>query len=99
SCGTPYDTIPNFALNPTMVSAQDGPWSSPSTWSLGRVPQAQDILVLNHQVTYDSLNGIADVIGIEAGASLRFRTDISTKLMVGIVKLFEGGTLEIGTAT
>jgi len=99
SCGTPYDTIPNFAFSPTMVSLQDGPWSSPSTWSLGRVPQAQDILVLHHQVTYDSLTGIADVIGIDVGASLRFRTDISTRLQVGILKLFDGGTLEIGTAT
>lgn len=99
SCGTPYDTIPNFAQNPTMVSAMDGPWSAPPTWSLGRLPQADDILVINHQVTYDSTTGIADVIGIDTGASLRFRTDIDTKLQVGVVKVFEGGRLEIGTAS
>jgi hypothetical protein len=98
SCGTPYDTIPNFALNPTMVTAHSGAWSSPSTWSLGRVPNGQDILVLQHHVIYDSMTGIADVIGIDSGASLRFRTDISTRLQVGIIKLFEGGRLEIGTA-
>jgi len=99
SCGTPYDTIPNFAQNPTMVTAMDGPWSAPSTWSLGRLPLAADILLINHQVTYDSTTGIADVIGIDTGASLRFRTDIDTKLQVGVVKVFEGGRLEIGTAS
>ncbi len=98
TCGTPYDTIPNFAFNPTLVSVQDGPWSSPSTWSLGRVPEAQDIIVLHHQVTYDSQTGIVDVIGIYGGASLRFRTDRSTKLQVGVLKVFEGGTLTIGTS-
>lgn len=98
SCGTPYDTIPNFALNPTILSSQDGPWSSSSTWSLGRLPTAQDVVVVRHQVTYDSQNGIADVIGIDGGASLQFRTDVSTKLQVGILKVFDGGTLTIGTA-
>lgn len=98
SCGTPYDTIPNFAFNPSMVSTEDGPWSSPSTWSLGRVPQAQDVLAIRHQVTYDSQTGIADVIGIHVGGSLRFRTDIATTLQVGILEVFEGGTLTIGTS-
>lgn len=97
NCGTPYDTIPNFALNPTIVSVQDGPWSSPSTWSPGRLPEAQDIVVVRHHVTYDSQTGIADVIGIDGGASLRFRPDISTRLQVGVLKVFQGGLLTIGT--
>ena len=97
SCGTPYDTVPNFAANPTIVSVKDGPWSSPATWSLGRVPDASDIVAIQHQVSYDSQTGIADVIGIKTGAGLRFRTDVTTKLMVGVLKIFEGGALTIGT--
>lgn len=97
SCGTPYDTIPNFAQNPTIESVQNGAWSSPSTWSGSRLPNASDIVVIHHQVLYDTMTGIGDVIGIDTGASLRFRTDINTRLQVGIIKIFDGGTLEIGS--
>ena len=99
SCTTPFDTIPDFAGNPTITTAQNGSWSSPATWSPARVPQAGDVVMIRHTVTYDSLDGIADVIGIDTAATLQFRTDTSTRLRAGTIKVYAGGTLAIGRAT
>ena len=96
---THNDTIPNFAQNATIVSATNGNWSSTSTWDLGRVPTASDIVLVNHAVTYESSIGIADVIGIAAGGALRFRTDINTLLQVGVLLVQPNGILEVGTAS
>src|SRR5262249_8891624 len=41
---TPYDRIPNFGANPTIVSAHSGAWSSTGTWSPARVPVAGDVV-------------------------------------------------------
>ena len=41
---TAHDHIPEFAANPTIQSAANGPWSSPSTWTPSRLPAADDIV-------------------------------------------------------
>jgi hypothetical protein len=94
---TPMDTIPNFAANHTIESVADGAWSSPSTWNLNRVPGPSDVVAVSHVVTYDSTTGVADVVGIADGAALRFRTDVDTKLQVGVLLVFPSGELEVGT--
>jgi len=92
------DTIPNFAKNPTIHSTQNGNWSNPSTWSPARVPLAEDVVLIQHDVTYDSLTGNANVIGIDASAALRFKANQNTQLRVGTLLVMPNGTLEVGTA-
>jgi hypothetical protein len=92
-----HDTIPNFAYQPTLQSAQDGPWSSASTWSPARTPQSGDVVRIAHDVSCDGTAGIADVVGIASGGRLSFRTDQSTMLRVGTLLVMPGGALEIGT--
>jgi hypothetical protein len=99
---TPYDQIPNFGANPTLVSVASGAWSSPSTWSLGRVPQAGDVVSINPStsVSYDSVSSAAvQTVVIQAGGSLVFRTDMSTTLTVVNLLVLQGGTLQIGTTS
>jgi hypothetical protein len=92
--------IPNLCANPSIVSVQNGPWSSPSTWSLGRVPTTGDCVWVssNTTVTYDAVSNAAlDCLGIQAGAALTFRTDINTRLTVGTMMIMPNGTLDVGT--
>ncbi len=95
---TPHDHVPDFAENPTIRSAASGGWSSPSTWVPARVPTSTDVVGITHIVTFDTLTGEADVIGINSGGVLRFATGQSTRLRVGTLMVLAGGTLEIGTA-
>jgi len=92
------DSVPNFAQNPTIQSTQNGNWSSASTWNPARVPQSGDIVLISHNVSYDSMTGDATVIGIEASGALRFTTNQNTQLRVGTVLVMPDGTLEVGTA-
>jgi len=94
---THHDTIPNFAQQHTSVSAQDGPWSSASTWNPTRVPGPGDVVSIVNAVTYDSATGDVDTIGIEGGGTLRFSTGHSTILKVANLLVMPGGVLEIGT--
>jgi hypothetical protein len=96
---TPNDQIPNFAANPTIRSVANGPWSSPSTWSAGRVPGSSDVVGVLHSVTFDSGAGEAHVVGIESGGVLRFSTGQNTRLRVGTLLVQPNGRLEVGTAT
>jgi hypothetical protein len=96
---TAHDHIPNFAANPTISSVLDGSWSNPATWSLARVPSASDTVSIRHTVTYDSITGNADVIGIDAGGTFRFSTTQNTRLQVGILQVLPNGALEIGSSS
>jgi hypothetical protein len=95
---TPHDHVPNFAASPTIRSAGNGVWSSPSTWSPARLPAPSDVVSIAHSVTYDSTAGDASVIGIEAGGVLRFSVTQSTQLRVGTLLVLPNGTLEVGSA-
>lgn len=97
---TPFDKIPNFGAHPTIVSAHSGPWSDPSTWSLGRLPTTGDVVSIEPHMTisYDvSSTEAIDTVVIQVDGALQFRTDMATKLTVVNLLVLEGGSLEIGT--
>jgi hypothetical protein len=96
---TGHDHIPNFAANPTIRSVSNGPWSSANTWLPTTVPGPSDRVLIEHTVTFDSMSGDVDVIGIEAGGTLRFSTTQSTELRVATLLVMPNGTLEVGTAS
>jgi hypothetical protein len=95
---THHDTIPNFAQNPTIQSAQNGSWFNTNTWNPKRLPNAQDVVLIRHAVAYDSTAGDVDTIGIAAAGVLRFSTSQSTRLKVATLLVQPGGILEIGTS-
>jgi hypothetical protein len=97
---TPYDTIPNFGAHPTISSVQSGPWSSPSTWSTGVVPNTGDIVSIEPYttVTFDAANSaVVNTVIIQNAGQLIFRTDISTTLNVVNLLVLQGGLLQVGT--
>jgi PKD repeat protein len=99
---TPFDKIPNFGANPTVVSVQSGAWSDVNTWSTHQLPGAGDVVSIaaNTVVTYDVVGTAApDTVAIQAGGSLRFRTDMTTKLTVTNLLVLAGGELQVGTPT
>jgi hypothetical protein len=99
---TPYDRIPNFGANPTIVSVRGGAWSDPTTWSLGRVPVAGDVVSINPgmTVTYDTVSTAAvNTVVIQATGHLVFRTDVNTTLTVTNLLVLEGGELQVGTSS
>jgi hypothetical protein len=96
---TPHDHVPNFAATPTIQSVADGGWSVPSTWTPARLPQPGDIVRVAHTVTYDSITGDVEVIGIDSGGTLRFAINQTTRLRVSTLLVLPNGTLEVGTAS
>ena len=100
SCMTHHDTIPNFAGQPTIRSARSGDWTDPSTWAPARVPRADDVVAISAgtAVALDAPDGRARVVGIEAGASLAWKPDVSTRLTVGTLLVLPQGSLVVGTA-
>jgi PKD repeat protein len=99
---TPCLKIPNFGANPTIVSVKSGNWSDPTVWSLGRLPTTGDIVDINPgtTVTYDVNSTVAlNTLEIQASATLAFRPDINTEVVVANFMVLEGGTLQVGTAT
>jgi hypothetical protein len=64
------------------------------------VPVAGDVVSIgaNVDVTYDVVSDAAvKTVAVQAGGSLRFRTDVSTRLTVVNLLVMEGGLLQIGT--
>lgn len=98
---TANDRIPNFGANPTVTAAASGNWSNPAIWSTGQVPIAGDVVSIGtgKTVSYDLVSDVQiKTVAIQSGGSLRFRTDINTRLMVINLLVLEGGELQIGTA-
>jgi hypothetical protein len=89
--------ILDFGHAPSRTSAASGSWSSPATWSGGRVPDASDVVRIapGHTVILDAPDAAAKVVGVSG--TLRFQTDTSTRLTVETVLVYPEGTLEIGT--
>lgn len=93
------DKIPNFGGHPTLMAAQSGLWSDPTTWG-GRLPGTSEIVSIPSglTVTYDVVSDVKlDTVAVQAGATLQFRTDVSTRLRVTNFLVMPAGTLTIGT--
>ena len=91
------DSVPNFGKAYTVINSRDGKWSDAGTWSTGELPGPGAIIRIAEgtTVTYDSIAGDVATIGIEG--RLTFATDTSTRLRVGNLLVYRGGTLEVGT--
>ena len=98
---TSTDTIPNFAKDPTITSAQSGSWSDVATWQQGRVPTSSDIIQIapNTVVTIDTTNAVAGSIGVDDNATLAFAPDVDTKLKVTNILVNDAGTVTAGSNT
>jgi PKD repeat protein len=97
---TPYDSIPDFGASPTIATIKSGNWSDPTTWSLNRVPTAGDVVAIatGTTITYDVVSDAhLNTLEVRSGATLNFRTDVSTRVVVGNFLVLQGGTLTIGT--
>lgn len=93
-----HDTIPNFGVDPDILSVATGNWSSNSTWDLGRPPQAGEIAGIDsaHTVTLDTTSAVCRSLGI--AGKLIYSRSVDTKLLVRDVLVYEGGELDIGTS-
>src|SRR6188474_945544 len=72
-------------------SEKSGPWSDAATWAGGAVPGAGSKVLIRpgHSVLYDVISDQA-IRGIYVGGTLRFATDRSTRLDVGVIKVQAG---------
>ncbi len=93
---TPFDTIPDFAAQPTVSSVKAGNWSDSTVWSTGAVPGSSDVVSVRHVVTFDLAFGTVRVLGVNAGAAWRCSLTQSTTLLVGTFQINPGGALWCG---
>ncbi|MGH9387884.1 MAG: M12 family metallopeptidase [Vicinamibacterales bacterium] len=94
---TPFDKIPDFAATPTVVSVKSGSWSDASVWSTGSLPGSRDVVLVKHQVVYDSTTAVVATIAIDAGGRWSCALTQSTKLSVDTLLAKPGSTLECGS--
>lgn len=96
---TPTDTIPDFAANATIKSVQSGGWFSPTTWDLGRTPQAGDVVLVdsNHTVNFNGISN-SNLAAVGVKGTLRFSEYNNRSLKAGTFLVYREGKLEIGTS-
>src|SRR6185436_8302346 len=72
-------------------SEKSGPWSEAATWAGGAVPGtgAKVLIRPGHTVLYDVVSDQA-IRSIYVGGTLKFATDRSTRLDVGLIKIQAG---------
>jgi endonuclease G, mitochondrial len=46
-----FFSLVGFGQSPILRTLTDGDWSNPATWSCGRVPQAGDVILIQHTIT------------------------------------------------
>lgn len=89
--------IPDLCANPTISAVVSGAWSNAATWSLHRVPQAGDKLVIpaGMAVTYDQQSDVVlACVGVKG--VLTFSTTANTRLTQVTLVIYPGGTLTVG---
>ena len=66
-----------YFQGPHLHSVKSGAWSDPTTWDVGRVPSATDLVHINstHAVLLDSPDAVADTVVIENDGRLDFKTN------------------------
>lgn len=96
------DHIPDFSLNPDLVSVRSGRFCDPKTWSTGKLPTATQAVNIKagHEVVIDCVDCMVRSLSVLKDGKLKFATGVRTRLYVagGYGALFvKGGELEIGT--
>ncbi|MFT5036675.1 MAG: hypothetical protein ACI9VM_000238 [Candidatus Azotimanducaceae bacterium] len=87
---------PTYAQGPVIQSVRDGKWSSASTWSSGRIPAANQVVQIKHDVELDSSTVDINTIGVYPGGHLSFATNRSITLKLVNFLVWSGGELTIG---
>ncbi len=84
-------TDESVATASAIESKSDGNWSSPSTWLGERLPAAGDSVLIrsDHQVVYD-VDSTTILRAVHVSGVLRFRTDMDTRLEVGLIRIEAG---------
>ncbi len=96
--GGMHDPVPDFAAEPTIVSIADGPWSDPSSWNLDRIPTTDDVVSVQHALSYSTtVSPDLAVVAIQEGGTLTFSTTQDTEMLVGTLIVEPEGTLTVGT--
>ena len=82
----------------TNTAITNGPWSTPSTWAFGQVPQAGAMVDIpaGYTVTYD-VSSTSQLKWLRVNGTLTFSTTQSTKLTLDTLVVTPQGTLDIGT--
>ena len=82
------------------VAVASGPWSSPSTWRDGLMPDEGSRVLIPEGLTVEVDGAFrASLQWIRVNGTLRFATDVDTALKVDTVVTAPGSRLEIGTPT
>lgn len=94
--------IPDFTREPgksVIVSANNGNWSSSSTWVGGVIPTSNHIVEIDstHTVTITDQSAAAHTVAVFG--KLAFSTSSNTTLKVSNLMVLEIGTLQVGTAS
>jgi len=97
----------DIALNPpagsggAFTAIASGNWFDASTWDGGRIPNVADAFVTIPEGVAVTYNGVSDtpLAMVRVDGTLRFATDINTKLTVDTLGVGHEGRLEIGTVT
>ncbi|MCA9160746.1 MAG: G8 domain-containing protein, partial [Planctomycetales bacterium] len=84
-------TLSAWAAEPAIESQANGNWSSPDTWLGAHVPAAGDSVLIRseHHVTYD-VDSTEILRAVHISGSLRFRTDLDTRLEAGLIRIEAG---------
>jgi hypothetical protein len=95
--GLPHG-LPRICADAGIRSKRSGAWSSPSTWSGGKVPAAGDAVLVGagNVVVYAQVSDAA-LSCVDVEGTLRFDPHRNTRLEVGTLTVLQSGTLEIGT--
>ncbi|MDA1014003.1 MAG: hypothetical protein O3A00_06070, partial [Planctomycetota bacterium] len=82
----------------TSVVVQDGAWSDPATWLDGEVPAdgAKVLITEDREVVYDVVSDVR-IDTLRVDGTLRFATDVDTKLVVDTLVSSPGSVFQIGT--